>query len=311
MRRIVIGYDGSDRGHDALALGRTLVELLRGGAEGEPEALIALVYPDGPVGTSGLRTLGAAHRVEAQRILDAARRAWPQLPPGAFLLLQAGSPAAGLHRLALEREADAIVVGASHRRAAGRVFPGSATEQTLHGAPCAVLVAPPGYAGEARPLRRVAVAYDGSAEARNALAAARGLARGREDVTLVVIDVVDLARPLAIPYEYPSYVVDLQAIADAHLHDAFVALADVPHVELDRRDGDPVRELVDASRALDLLVLGSRGHGPLRRLLLGSVSAPVVRHAACPLLLLPHGAPEPASVAPAHGRASEDVRVGP
>lgn len=310
MRRIVVGYDGSERGHDALALGRTLAELLRGGEDGEPEALVALVYPDGPIGSSGLRTIDPGHRGAAQRVLDAARRAWPQLAPGAFLLLQAGSPAAGLHRLALEREADAIVVGASHRSAAGRIFPGSATEQTLHGAPCAVLVAPPGYASATRPLRRVGVAYDGSEEARHALAAARRLARGRDDVTLVAIDVVDLARPLAIPYEYPSYVVDLQAIADAHLRDASAALADVPHVELDRRDGDPVRELVDASTALDLLVLGSRGHGPLRRLLLGSVSSQVVRHAACPLLLLPRRVEDPATDAPPLARADSGTGAG-
>jgi len=290
MRRVVIGYDGSDRGRDALALGRTLAELLRG----DLEALIALVYPDGPVGSSGLRTLHAAHRAEAQRILDGARRAWPQLAPGAFHLLQAGSPAAGLHALALEREADAVLVGASHRGAAGRVFPGSATEQTLHGAPCAVLVAPPGYASASRPLRRIGVAYDGSREARTALETARALARRRDDVTLVAIDVVDLARPFAVPYEHPRYVIDLQAIADAHLRDAFAALSDVPHVELDRRDGDPVRELVEASAALDLLVLGSRAHGPLRRLLLGSVGAHVVRHARCPLLLPPRGAHAPA-----------------
>lgn len=289
MRRIVVGYDGSERGHDALALGKTLAELLRGARGGAVELLVALVYPEGPVGSSGLRTLDGAHRSQAQRILDGARRAWPELGAGAFVLAQAGSPAAGLHRLALEHGADALVVGASHHGAAGRVFPGSATEQTLHGAPCAVLVAPPGYAGASRPLRRIGVAYDGSQEARHALAAARRIVRRRDDVTLVVIDVVDLAQPFAIPCEHPSYVVDLQAIADARLRDASTTLTDVAHVELDRRDGDPVRELVDATGALDLLALGSRGHGPLRRLLLGSVSAHVVRHAACPLLLLPHG----------------------
>jgi len=306
MRDIVIGYDGSDRGHDALALGRALAELLRAGGDGEPpDVAVALVFPDGAVGASGERTLDGDHRRGADRILDAARRAWPELPPGAFHVVQAGSVSAGLHRLAQERDADALVLGASHRSAAGRVFPGSATEQTLHGAPCAVLVAPPGYAAAARPLRRVGIAYDGSQEARNALAAVRQLVGRRDDVTVVAIDVVDLARPFAVSYDYPSWAVDLQAIGDAHLRDAGAALAGVSHVELDRRDGDPVRELVAASGGLDLLVLGSRGHGPLRRLLLGSVSAHVVRHAACPLLLLPHGAEAPAAdaAAPEHAGA--------
>ena len=296
MHDIVIGYDGSDRGHDALSLGRSLAELLRPGDDGEPpDVEVALVFPDGAVGASGERTLDGDHRRGADRILDGARQAWPELGLGAFHVVQAGSVSAGLHRLAQERDAAVLVVGASHRSAAGRVFPGSATEQTLHGSPCAVLVAPPGYAAAARPLRRVGVAYDGSQEARTALDAVRRLAGRRVDVTVVAIDVVDLAPPLAIPYDYPGRIADLQAIADVHLRDAGTALADMPHVELDRRDGDPVRELVDASHGLDLLALGSRGHGPLRRLLLGSVSAHVVRHAACPLLLLAHGAEVPAA----------------
>lgn len=295
MRRIVIGYDGSERGLDALALGRAVAEL----AGDAVDVSVALVFPDGAIGASGVRQLDGEHRHAADRILAGARRAWPELEPGAFHLVQAGSPAAGLHRLAQQRDADAVVVGASHHGAAGRVFPGSATEQTLHGAPCAVLVAPPGYAaagaGPSHVLRRVGVAYDGSREARVALEAARALVRDRDDVTVVVLDVVDLSHPFAIPYEDPTFVEDVQAIADAQLREAGAALRGVAHVELDRRDGDPVRELVDATHALDLLALGSRGHGPIRRLLLGSVSTHVVRAAACPLLLLPHGSETPAT----------------
>jgi nucleotide-binding universal stress UspA family protein len=45
-----------------------------------------------------------------------------------------------------------------------------------------------------------------------------------------------------------------------------------------------------ASADLDLLVVGSRGYGPLRAVLLGSVSTPVVRSAQSPLVVLPRGA---------------------
>ena len=51
--------------------------------------------------------------------------------------------------------------------------------------------------------------------------------------------------------------------------------------------GAPVVVLVDASRYLDLLVVGSRGYGPARRLLLGSVSGRLVREAHCPVLVTP------------------------
>jgi nucleotide-binding universal stress UspA family protein len=60
--------------------------------------------------------------------------------------------------------------------------------------------------------------------------------------------------------------------------------------------GDPATELTRRSGHLDLLVLGSRSHGPLRRLILGSTSRHLVRHAACPVLVLPRGARAPAAL---------------
>ena len=54
--------------------------------------------------------------------------------------------------------------------------------------------------------------------------------------------------------------------------------------------GDPARELADAAQDLDLLVTGSRGYGPLRRLMLGSTSTKLVHEAPCPVLVLTRGA---------------------
>jgi len=52
--------------------------------------------------------------------------------------------------------------------------------------------------------------------------------------------------------------------------------------------GDPVQKLLDAAEmGVDLLVLGSRGFGPMLRLLIGSVSSRVIRGAPCPVLVVP------------------------
>jgi hypothetical protein len=54
--------------------------------------------------------------------------------------------------------------------------------------------------------------------------------------------------------------------------------------------GAPGDELVAFGDEVDLLVVGSRGRGPLRRLILGSTSLHLTREARCPLLIIPRPA---------------------
>jgi nucleotide-binding universal stress UspA family protein len=49
-------------------------------------------------------------------------------------------------------------------------------------------------------------------------------------------------------------------------------------------------ELVQLSREVDMLVVGSRGYGPVRRTLLGSTSDRLVHDAACPVVVVPRDA---------------------
>jgi nucleotide-binding universal stress UspA family protein len=58
-------------------------------------------------------------------------------------------------------------------------------------------------------------------------------------------------------------------------------------------EGRPWRELADASRNLDLLLIGSRGYGPLHAVLMGATSGPVLHHAHCPVIALPRGTEAP------------------
>lgn len=53
-------------------------------------------------------------------------------------------------------------------------------------------------------------------------------------------------------------------------------------------NGFVVKELVDASQDEDLVVVGARGGSGFARLLMGSVSSEVVRHSACPVVIVPH-----------------------
>jgi nucleotide-binding universal stress UspA family protein len=51
--------------------------------------------------------------------------------------------------------------------------------------------------------------------------------------------------------------------------------------------GLPAEALLEAAAAADLLVVGSRGAGGFKRLLMGSVSTQVTHHARCPVVVIP------------------------
>jgi nucleotide-binding universal stress UspA family protein len=82
---------------------------------------------------------------------------------------------------------------------------------------------------------------------------------------------------------------DLRSAAEAAL-DATIeeAIPDVGEVEIERRviEGAPAGVLVEQSRGAELLVVGSRGLGGFRGLLLGSVSQQCAHHATCPVVIV-------------------------
>jgi nucleotide-binding universal stress UspA family protein len=53
--------------------------------------------------------------------------------------------------------------------------------------------------------------------------------------------------------------------------------------------GIPAEELLRASDGADMVVVGSRGAGGFKRLLLGSVSSHIAHHAHCPAVVIPTG----------------------
>jgi nucleotide-binding universal stress UspA family protein len=80
---------------------------------------------------------------------------------------------------------------------------------------------------------------------------------------------------------------DLQAM----LYEAAAPLRTADrHVDTRVIRGRPASAIVDEAASIqpDLLVMGSRGHGPLAAVVMGSVSAEVVDHAPCPVLVARH-----------------------
>ena len=53
-------------------------------------------------------------------------------------------------------------------------------------------------------------------------------------------------------------------------------------------EGSPARVLLEQSAGATMLVIGSKGHGDLGSILLGSVGMHCVHHASCPVVVIPH-----------------------
>lgn len=287
FQTIAVGFDDSASAHDALALAGAL-------AGRSTRLLVVCSYP---TGTLTARVMppehGALGRDDAVARLEAARSLLRDRPAVDLVAREASSAAAGLEAAAREAEADLIVVGSSHRGAIGRVLPGSTAAQMLHAAPCAVAVAPAGLrdAGPIR-LHDIGVGFDGGAEARAALELAGRLAseRGGRLHAIAVVEPVTQTFGWAGAWMYPEFRED--ALADAHsrLDEALSATEHADDAVVEVLDGMPAAELLRASEGLDLLALGSRGYGPLGRLLLGSVATRVADSCACPLLVTPRAA---------------------
>lgn len=287
--RIIAGYDGRTGGRDAVALATVLAD-----AHADAEVTVSSVFCVTPVGNRGIPgDFLAAVRDEADERLDGAREEWGTRPRTRFEVTRGTSPADGLHRLAAQTEARCIVVGTSSTGPVGRLMlPGSATEQTLHGAPCAVAVAPAGYAKAEHRLRTVGVAYADTPEGHHALEVAARVA-ARHGASLRLLRVIDSHVVTYTAYAGGEALGELREWVDEDVRAAADAVEGVENVGYRVFEGDPATELARAGEDLDLLVVGSRAHGPLRRVLLGSVSSRLVRHAHCPLLVVPRSVPAP------------------
>jgi nucleotide-binding universal stress UspA family protein len=186
-----------------------------------------------------------------------------------------------------------IVVGSTTRGAIRRVLPGNIAHELLSGAACPVAIAPHGYAERgARPLANVGVAYDGSAEAQQALDGARQLAR-RASATLHIITVVEPLAFGAVPVstmEPATSAVRLLEEEMQTVHDTAVSESrELVETESVLARGEPAGVLLQQSQQLDVLVAGSRGYGPLGAVLLGSTTRELMHGGGCPVVIVPRG----------------------
>jgi nucleotide-binding universal stress UspA family protein len=288
FQTILIGYDETERGGEATALAQTLRDPYTG------TLVLTSAYPPAPlpvgryVGPQDVELL----REQSEERLLVARDALPDRDRVKIRAIPSDSAARVLSEVAEAEQADLVVVGSSRRSALGRLLPGTTAERLLHDAPCPVAVAPRGYSGG--DIRRVGVAYDGSPEADAALRAAESFALERR-AALTVYCVVE---PPPLPAGAIAAATGAESPSQAATERARALLQDVVHdapegvrPEWLLFQGVPADEIAGrAYGVVDLLFVGSRGYGPLRRALLGNVSGALVCAAGCPVVVTPRTA---------------------
>jgi nucleotide-binding universal stress UspA family protein len=254
----------------------------------------ALAMSWAAMGDAGIDTETEDEADARQRREAVARAEAALLPMGATIegFLLHGRPASSIVDEAAEMEADLVVVGSRGHGTIATMVLGSTASEVVDHAPCPVLVA----RGET--LGPVVFADDGSHSARTAEAVFTTWPVFKaEHVT--VLTVAEVAVPVSAGFTPGMYdqalesytrsadearqETEREATGEAHrLVDAGFA------AEAVTLEGDPAAEIVRyaAERGVGTIVMGTRGHTGLARLILGSVARNVLMHASCSVLVV-------------------------
>lgn len=321
--RVVVGVDGSAGARAALV--QALVEAARRGARLDVVTSSPMALPwtgVAPVVRAGHNDALVEMAARIRQLVDEVRSD-PAVRgvPGAGsvearVLPVLGAPAQVLVDSAVG--AELLVVGSRGRGTVRSALLGSVALHCVTHAPCPTLVV---RGAGAVPLPRAAeestvvVGVDGSAES---LAACRlaieEAARRGSDVEVVAAysptdywtDLYSFIGPSTAEVREQARERAGALVGTVRAKAVIPAGARAPQILVQPVDGAAPDVLVERSRTAGLVVVGSRGHGSVRGLLLGSVALHVAMHAACPVLVVRPAAPASAdedaeTAALAHG----------
>jgi nucleotide-binding universal stress UspA family protein len=233
---------------------------------------------------------------ELTRVLQEARPALEAAGLAVEAELLRGRPSAAIVDDARAWGPDLIVVGSRGHGPVETAVLGSVSAAVVDHAICPVLVARGDHAS------RVVLAEDGSPAgmaARDLVAAWPAFAA----IPVLVVGVVDVAAPwrsgIAPTMFAAAMDVYTEMIANARATHRGIVAATEGHLRAagrtvsgELREGDPADQLRRAATdpAGDLIVVGSRGHVGISRLVMGSVAHAVLTHAHCSVLVVkqPH-----------------------
>jgi nucleotide-binding universal stress UspA family protein len=282
-RDIVVGIDGSQQ--SGAAVRWAAAEARRHDA---PLRILIAYSWNGPA--EALGGVGELPDVIAQQFDQMATAAAAEaraLEPGIDVSGAAviGDPVSALRQAS--RAAAMLVVGNRGRGGFASLLLGSVGQQVATHATCPVVVV---RGQRETPSGPIAVGVDGSASAQRALALGFDQAQRRDCGLLAVrsypppMPQYGMAVP-PLPYDPQAASRDAARDLDATLtpwRDKYPAV----RVKTLVAPGSPAQNLIDVSREAALVIVGSRGYGPLVGSLLGSVGQHLLHHADCPVMIV-------------------------
>jgi nucleotide-binding universal stress UspA family protein len=141
-------------------------------------------------------------------------------------------------------------------------------------------------------IKLIVVGVDGSDSSRAALHWAYDEATHHSATLSVVSTWHPAAMPMTPPYGSlpPEGYADQPRQEALNLLERLIAALEARKPAVDVRtvisEGNPAEVLIERSKEADLMVVGSRGHGGFKGMLLGSVSQHLVAHSDCPVVVV-------------------------
>ena len=289
MQRIVVGVDGSVESLAALAWAWREAQL----RNATLDVVHAWSYPVGTYidGLTPVPSFGRPQFIDiATQVLNEACEGFDNSGVDLHRFVEEG-PAAGC-LLERARGATMLVVGSRGRGGFAGLLLGSVSQQCAHHACGPVVIVRDGrIAPEGERCGRIVVGVDGSEGAGAALRWALDESARREGSDVVAVmawGTLDQHHAVGVEIE-PHYGLEQARDALRSFVEQAVGLEDAPNVDLEPVNDSPAPGLIGAAIGADLLVVGARGIGGFRSLLLGSVSQQCSHHAPCPIAIVRTG----------------------
>ena len=293
IKNILVPIDFSQRSLEALAFAQSIARQF-----GAALHLAHIYEPDYPLVTVmampiALPPVQVAQSVR-RHLQDIAKQSGIELRPGCTHAVE-GRPFAEICRIAREQSIDLIVIATRGNTGLKHLLLGSTAERIVRYSPCPVLVVHPQEKNEKREFRikRILVPIDFSECSLKGLGYARRLAR-QFGAELTLLNSVAFQYYITSDeyarYDLPLLMQQAEKASRRQMHEL------VQNTDWEGIDVKPSLQIGHAGQQIcaqaarsdaDLIVTSTHGTTGFKHILVGSTAEDVVRHAKCPVLVVP------------------------